>query len=380
MRSRSRSSGGRAGRGGALVLLAALLAAAGGAGCWRDDGPPAVITEQPADAEIFEGQVAVFQVRATSTNGIRYAWRRNGIDIPGATDSHVVTAPAAPEDDGSIYSVIVTNVGGTSVESRGARLTVHPPLDLRFQWVGAPFAPTFTLGMNIMTGWMKTFPGTGSPLLVGTGFCGAYGTCDWYFAVATGVPGMAITYDAGRLDLLPEAWAADLPSDTIVTSLDLQEGSNAYAMSLSRTTQVGAFTSVVQGAVPPDQLQAAASSEGAAGRVLTAVSYRAGLVSYVSYGWSLDTATVYEARVVTTPFDAVVAAAEALAAEGYVLTACGAGNGGANGLVLVGTRAQGSTAPRSVVFPANVSALDGHALVAFLFDPGTSAYTLIGER
>ncbi|HSN13359.1 MAG TPA: hypothetical protein VLT61_01925, partial [Anaeromyxobacteraceae bacterium] len=260
------------------------------------------------------------------------------------------------------------------------RLTVHPPLDLRFQWVGAPFAPTFTLGSNLLVGVGQTYPGTGSPLLVGSGFCGTTGNCAWYYAVATGLPGMAITYEAASFAYLPPSWAAALPPDTVVTSLDLQEGSGVYAMSRSQTTQVGAFTPVVQGAVPPDQLQSTASSEGAQGRVLTAVSYQGGLVSYVSYGWSLDTSTVYEARVVTTPFDAVVPAAESLAAEGYVITACGAGNGGANGLVLVGTRAQGSTAPRSIVFPANVSLLDGHALVAFVFDPGTDTFTLIGER
>ena len=47
-------------------------------------------------------------------------------------------------------------------------------------------------------------------------------------------------------------------------------------------------------------LQAVASAEGAQGRVLTAVSYRGGLVTYVSHGWSLAPSAVYEAQVVAT--------------------------------------------------------------------------------
>lgn len=154
-------------------------------------------------------------------------------------------------------------------------------------------------------------------------------------------------------------------------------------MSLSRTTQVGEFTPVVQGSVAPDQLQAIASSEGANGRVLTAVSYQGRLVSYVSYGWSRATSAVYEARVVPTTVDAVAADAGSLAAEGYAITAFGAGNGAANGLMLVGTRGQGDTTPRLlevVTLAGGTPPPQGYAIVGFFVDPAAGAFRVIAEQ
>jgi len=224
-----------------------------------------------------------------------------------------------------------------------------------------------------------TFYGTGSPLSIGAGRCsdGAL-NCTWWYALGSPVMGMAITYEAGAIADLATSWASALPPETVVTSLDLEETAGAYAMSLARTAQAGQFTPVVQGSVAPDQLQAVASSEGASGRVLTAVSYLGGLVSYISYGWSRDTSSVYEAQVVFSTFDTVAADAAGLAGQGYAITAFGAGNGAANGLVLVGTKLQGNTTPRFIE-EGGVRPTDGYAIVGFFWDPATG-YRTIAER
>jgi ABC-type phosphate transport system substrate-binding protein len=70
----------------------------------------------------------------------------------------------------------------------------------------------------------------------------------------------------------------------------------------------------VQNTVPAANIQAAASQEGASSRVITAISNNAGEITYLSYGWQADTATVYEAQVVTTSPTAAPTAAASLAA------------------------------------------------------------------
>jgi hypothetical protein len=385
MRAGSPSSNARPGRRAtagprALPALAAVALAAACDQGGPSAAPAAVIVSQPEDQAVFEGQTALFQVFASGTDGLTYQWRRDGTPIPGATDSHFVTPSTVPGDDGATYSVSVTNAGADPVESRAARLTVLPPLDLRFQWVGAPFTPSYRAATNFIAPGSVTYRGTGSPLLMGSGSCASLLSCSLFFVVDPTVRGMTITYQGGPLADFGAGWASAHPHDTIVSSLDLEGG--AYAVSLSQTTQAGEFTPVVQGSVALDQLQATASSEGASGRVLTALSFQGGLVSYVSYGWSRDTSTVYEAQVVATTFDAVAAEAASLAAQGYAITAFGAGNNAANGLLLVGTRVQGNATPRGlkIVSPIDLAALEGCAIVGYLFDAGAGTLAMIAEQ
>jgi len=133
--------------------------------------------------------------------------------------------------------------------------------------------------------------------------------------------------------------------------------------------------------------QAAVTQEAAAGRVVTAAcSDRSGQITYLSYAWIADTATLYEARAVVTPGPgAVTTAASSLATQGFILTASGLADGSGN-IVLVGTRVQGDALARP--FIAAQSAVDtqaleqrGYARVAVIVDPTrTNPYTHLGER
>ena len=75
------------------------------------------ITEQPLRQAVLMGQAATFTVIATGTAPLSYQWLKNGQAIPGAT-SPVYTTPATTAgDDGTIFSVSVSNTAGSTVSS-----------------------------------------------------------------------------------------------------------------------------------------------------------------------------------------------------------------------------------------------------------------------
>jgi hypothetical protein len=110
---------------------------------------------------------------------------------------------------------------------------------------------------------------------------------------------------------------------------------------------------MTQNTVAPADFQAAATQEGAQGRVITATSYDVnGNVYYISYGWRNDPSTVYEAQVATATLATMATVATNLANQGYIITATGSqdAHDGVNGpVLLVGTRVQGDTMPRPVL-------------------------------
>src|SRR6202022_4132234 len=81
------------------------------------------ITTQPANQAVTAGQTASFTVVATGTAPLTYQWRRNGTAIAGATLSSYTTPPATSSDDGSQFTVVVSNTAGT-VTSNAGMLTV----------------------------------------------------------------------------------------------------------------------------------------------------------------------------------------------------------------------------------------------------------------
>src|SRR5205814_969963 len=71
------------------------------------------ITTQPQAQTAVAGQSAEFSVAASGSPVLSYQWKKNGADIPGATATVYDTPPLANTDDGSSYSVTVTNGAGT---------------------------------------------------------------------------------------------------------------------------------------------------------------------------------------------------------------------------------------------------------------------------
>lgn len=82
------------------------------------------ITTQPAAASVNKGKTAKFTVTASGTAPLSYQWRKNGTNIAGATAASYTTPATTSGDNGSLFSVVVSNSAG-SATSNNALLTVR---------------------------------------------------------------------------------------------------------------------------------------------------------------------------------------------------------------------------------------------------------------
>jgi hypothetical protein len=116
--------------------IVTLLAACGQAGPSADATQPQIsttapqitttapqITTQPANQTVSVGTSAIFSVVAAGSTTLQYQWQKNGTAIAGATGSSYTTAAAVNADNGSSFTVVVTNATG-SMTSNAATLTV----------------------------------------------------------------------------------------------------------------------------------------------------------------------------------------------------------------------------------------------------------------
>jgi hypothetical protein len=81
------------------------------------------ITTQPANETVTAGQTATFTMVAGGTAPLGYQWRKNAVNISGATSASYTTPATATTDSGSTFDVVVSNTAG-SVTSTMATLTV----------------------------------------------------------------------------------------------------------------------------------------------------------------------------------------------------------------------------------------------------------------
>jgi hypothetical protein len=83
------------------------------------------ITSQPLSQTVNEGGTATFKIAASGTPAPSYQWYKNGVAMPGATNSYLYLASLTANDDAN-YSVVATNSAGSATSSL-ARLTVLVP-------------------------------------------------------------------------------------------------------------------------------------------------------------------------------------------------------------------------------------------------------------
>jgi hypothetical protein len=110
-----------------LAIGAAGLLIAGCSGSTYSTPPPAAptITAQPVSQTVTAGNTASFSVTATGAAPLSYQWQKGGTAISGATSSSYTTPPTTTADNGSQFTVVVSNSAG-SVTSSPATLTVNP--------------------------------------------------------------------------------------------------------------------------------------------------------------------------------------------------------------------------------------------------------------
>jgi hypothetical protein len=97
---------------------------AGGANASGVTAPP-VITQSPANANVFLDSDVLLQAAATGLGPIRWQWRFNGVELPGATNAALFLESIRTEESGS-YDAFAYNAGGT-VFSAPAQLNIVQP-------------------------------------------------------------------------------------------------------------------------------------------------------------------------------------------------------------------------------------------------------------
>ncbi|MBC7941913.1 MAG: hypothetical protein H7Z19_19505 [Chitinophagaceae bacterium] len=149
---------------------------------------PSIIT-QPVAVRVNAGNTATFAVGTGGSGPQAYQWRRDNVDIVGATSAFHSIAAASPGDAAS-YSVVVSN-GAGSVTSASVALTVDASVQ--------PTAPTITA----QPGAVVVAPGMSATLGVGVQGSGPM-SFEW-FRDGTRLPGQTqATYTlaaAGALDV-----------------------------------------------------------------------------------------------------------------------------------------------------------------------------------
>lgn len=96
-----------------------------------------LIAQQPQSQVVNIGETATFTVVANGSGAFTYQWRKNGVDVAGATDS-TLTLPNVQPADTAVYTALV--VGGTE-----AALSAPAILAVTSQANGLPPLATFAL-------------------------------------------------------------------------------------------------------------------------------------------------------------------------------------------------------------------------------------------
>jgi hypothetical protein len=114
-----------------MVVVVSAISLAGCAGLTSSSGPGNIgkavapsLTVQPASVAVTAGQAATFGVSATGTAPIGFQWRKNMVNIGGATAASYTTPATTTADSGSKFDVMVSNSAG-SITSAQATLTVN---------------------------------------------------------------------------------------------------------------------------------------------------------------------------------------------------------------------------------------------------------------
>jgi len=119
---------------------------------------PPRITLQPVGLSVNPGSNVTFTVAATGTGLVRYQWRLNGQDIPGATSPTLAVNNAQLADDGEYVAMVTDDIA--TISSAVARLIIRIAPSI----VVPPVPPT----NSIPGGYHSLVVPVGSPITVST--------------------------------------------------------------------------------------------------------------------------------------------------------------------------------------------------------------------
>ncbi len=381
-----------------LLIISSLFALGCGSGTVAvgPQGSAPVIETQPTDQTVPLGDGTTFSVVASGTPTLSYQWQSGGVDIPGATSSSYPIQSTTASESGAIFDVVVTNAEG-SVKSTSAVLTLgaRSPAagDLRFQQVDASTTVNGYTGytsINLLGGGgYSVGDAFGIPLSVGPS-CDPNVTpvityCGWVidtFLPVTSKTTLTVSYGSYAYSDLQSTLSNLSGPSIVITGMDLEPVSSATAFSWVQQSTGEAFDGAFH-TVATSSLAGAIASEGKLGRVVTAISYNNGQVSYMSYGWQGNGTDVYDSVVQTATMGNAAETVTTMAGEGYILTAIGGNE--YSGVLLVGTRVSGDSLARPISVIAGGQSpyslgVQGYATVGVLYSASTGFVDWIGER
>lgn len=302
----------------------------------------------------------------------------------------------------SIPALLSFSVSLAEIRASVITLSVGPrsPVsgDLRFQQVGAlstVYEYSGLEGSNLNYGLSYEFDeAIGTPLSIGPGCIGAlnpYG-CTWGFqAFSTALTDttLKVSYNVDY----SSNWSQDLSganaNNAVITGLDIEPTVNAVAYSTEQGASGNAFQGIMN-TVSANTLNSSIASEGLSGNVVTAISDNTnGAVSYISYSWNKNEGVQFDETIDVTSYDGLLSSANALAEQGYIISAIG-GNPQKN-IFLIGTKVLGDVLPRSIIMvnPSageNLTSItsEGYAIVGYIFKLDSSGNVLgdvyLGEK
>ncbi len=127
------------------------------------NGNPPVITSQPTNQNVVEGQPVLFSIRAAGSGTLTFAWRKNGVPIQGANDSIYQISSAACSDSGAVFCCVIANAFGTTTSSNAIlrvsvlppSITSHPTNVSVFETQTASFTVVATGSLPLQYQWQK---------------------------------------------------------------------------------------------------------------------------------------------------------------------------------------------------------------------------------
>ena len=246
-----------------VLLLAVGIVNPGRAGdvAGASDGPPAVpsITTQPASQTVTAGQRATFTVVAAGTAPLNYQWKKNGTAISGATSSSYTTPATTSSDNGSQFTVMVSNTAGY-VTSNAATLTVS----------AAAVAPSITAeptNQTVTAGQTATFT-----------------------VVATGTAPLSYQWKKGSMTI-PGATSSSYTTPATTSADNGSQFTVVVSNVAGSATSIAATLTVTAAAVAPSITTEPASQTVTVGQTATFTVVATGTAP-LSYQWKKNGTTI----------------------------------------------------------------------------------------